>query len=148
MELRRRTNKAVPYNVMAQTKVRRPIAVMFDLMAEYMEMTRPEAFREAIFHLLAQEGEGRPELDVHPMHRRVRKSPAVADNAPQDTDTILMQTFLTYDQWDRLLKTETHIGVNTPMVMRDAIYRYMFANGYKFKRPSGDLPTIYGEDDQ
>lgn len=148
MELRRRTDRAVKYDKMVQTKLRRPIAVMFDLMAEYMEITRTEAFREAIFHMLQREGVGRPQIDVHPMIRRVRQEPSLADNQPEDIDTILMQTFLTYDQWDRAIKAEVMMGIVTPMFLRDCIYTYMFHNGYKFKRPKNDLPTVYGEDDQ
>lgn len=143
MELRRRQDSSVKYDQMAQVKLRRPIAVMFDLMADYMSMTRAEAMREAIFRLFVREGCDKPMLDVHPSSRRIRSNP----EPDQDIDTILMQTFLTYDQWDRLIKVETAIGITTPMVLRQAIYEYMFVNGYKFNRPNNDLPTMYGEDD-
>lgn len=129
---------------MAQVKLRRPVANMFDLMADYMGMTRPEAMREAIFLLFRNEGYDKPTLDVHPQSRRIRTNPE-PDPA---LDTILMQTFLTYDQYDRLIKVETAIGITTPMVLRQALYQYMFDNGYKFNRPDNDLPTLYGEDDQ
>ncbi|QYW07362.1 hypothetical protein SEA_ROONEY_105 [Streptomyces phage Rooney] len=134
------------YDQMAQTKVRRPIAVMFDLMADYMGHTRPEAFREAIFFLLRREGLDRPEFDVHPRGRRIRNTQK-ADELPNEIDTVLLQTFLTYDQHHRLIRAEIAMGITTPMILRDAVYAYMWSNGYKSNRPSNDLPTVYGEDD-
>lgn len=145
MELRRCTDRDKKYGQVMQVKVRRPIAVLFDSLAERLEISRTEALREAIFGLLKYEGFDVLERDVHPFHRRIWKKPAHNSRVPEEIHTILLQTGVTYDIEWRFNKAANGIGLTNTMVMRQAVYGYLRENGVSFERAYDDLPTYWNE---